>query len=230
MTICILKDAETGPFMDYRRDKYNYIQIRERSLEIAAKLGFNPSDALPLLDDSLALRPIDAIVSRSLALLCVVVASYGFGRQDVIQRWLSSEHLVDCLTSDEKDFLFNGETTYASEYKSREECLWAFTWALGFHDEFSFSSYCQPTLSAMFPRFTEGESSSDFRSRSRLRSELDIVTQLDLAYCIHWCLTENKLQGSRKRAATESYVVIQRRHALEWMLSQEDWNRISLDT
>lgn len=216
--------------MNYRRDNADYEAMRAESERVAKTLGYPIHSGLPRLDDSLVLRPQDEIASRALALLCVVVRAYGFSSDTNVREWIKSENLARHLTPDEEHFLYHGDQTKVTELKTREECLWAFAWVLGFHDSLEFGEYCQPTLSSFFPRFNEGETSEKFRSRCRLRPLSEILAKADLAYCLHWAIREGQLKQKRLKVAVHPYVVIERRHALEWMLSREHWDDVSLDT
>ena len=86
-------------------------------------------------------------------------------------------------------------------------------------------------LSAVFPDLKQNEPGKAFRDRAELRAESTIIEQCDLAYSIHWAIVDTELKKTQLPAqAVEPYVVIERRRALEWMLTDECWEDISLDT
>lgn len=53
---------------------------------------------------------------------------------------------------------------------------------------------------------------------------------LDYYLCIHWKIVESNLSGEPLVLPVDSYVIVKRRLALEWILYGEDWEDISLDT
>ncbi len=66
--------------------------------------------------------------------------------------------------------------------------------------------------------------------KARLRSDDQIVSAADLAYCLHWAIRQSELEGKRPPGKVPPYVVVERRRALEWLLSDEDWDDVPLDT
>lgn len=57
-----------------------------------------------------------------------------------------------------------------------------------------------------------------------------ILSELDLAYCLNWALRELSIRGRRILGPVKSHIVLERRTALEWIVSDEDWEEITLDT
>lgn len=202
--------------------------IRERSLSIARKLGYETNVSLPLLDEDVRLRPAHVVVDRTLALHAVVACSYKFDSGKAI-KWLDQESLITSVTPAERAFTEKGEGRI-STFQSQVEGLWAFSWALRVVPALDFSKACDDSLVRLLPNLKTGESSMRFRQQASLRSLEEIVSACDLAYCLHWAVNQALLDGVPTPGKVPAHVVIERRRALEWVLSEEEWDAVSLDT
>lgn len=206
----------------------DFQKIRNESLRKAKKLGYETNPALPLLDSSLSLRPVDEVISRSLALFGVVAGSYGFDKKSAIS-WIMQECATDQLAETEREFLVSGEGDSAY-FQSQVEGLNAFAWALGVVKSMHFDSVCDNTLIKLFPDIKNGKSSSEYRDQSQLRSIEEILSVCDLAYCLHWAVRDADVNNRDLPGCVASHVIVERRRALEWMLTTKDWDEVSLDT
>ncbi|KJZ13313.1 hypothetical protein TW85_13940 [Marinomonas sp. S3726] len=206
----------------------DFQKIRKKSLASAKKLGYEVNPALPLLDDDLELRPQEEIVARSLALFAVIASSYGFDKSSAIQ-WLEQEGCIEYLSESERDFIENdeGDTAY---FQSQVEGLNAFAWVLGVVKSIPFDSVCDNTLIRRFPDIKNGKSTSDYKAQSVVRSIDKIISACDLSYCLHWAIVDSGMNTRELPGDVGGHVIIERRRALEWMLSTTDWDEIGLDT
>lgn len=68
---------------------------------------------------------------------------------------------------------------------------------------------------------------ADFIQKNPLRPIEEVLQQLDLLYCLHWLLREDDPVIKRKVSLD---IVIERRHVLEWLISDDSWYDVSLDT
>ncbi len=201
--------------------------IRKKSLETARKLGYLMSASLPLLDEDIQVRKKEDVIARALTLNCILACSFGFPRNKAIN-WLVREGLRESLTLHEQTFLENGQVN--SGFSLQVEGLWVLAWSLGFVHTLDFSSYCGNELVGFFPNLKEEESSSNFHNKSILRPAEDIIAACDLAYCLHWATKEMEIRGEKPRGKVKPYVIMERRRALEWLLSDYDWDGVPLDT
>jgi hypothetical protein len=98
-------------------------------------------------------------------------------------------------------------------------------------DELDFGRRCDDDFIAKLPNLKTGEPAAGFRRRARLREADEIGAELDLAYCLHWAVREASLAGNAPPPGmVPSYVVVERRRALEWLAGKDDWDATSLDT
>jgi hypothetical protein len=204
-------------------------QVRAQSLAVASSLGYPVNINLPALDISDSVPTLAEAKERLLVLYAVVSFSYGLGREDAIN-WLKQEGLFDDLAPSELVFL-TGQTTRAQKNSMqwRVEGIWALAWAVSIHETLDFSDSCSDSFIAMLPDLKRGESSRSL-SNLRMRNFEDIVAKCDLAYCLHWGAREAELSGNPIPRAVPINVILERRRALEWLVSDQDWDEVNLDT
>jgi hypothetical protein len=200
--------------------------IRKRSLEIATRWGFPIHPKLPFFDVLPNARSQEEVVQRLLCLFAVVICTFGADRLE-IRAWLMREGLLRCLSNAEKRFL-SADEGKSDEFQVMIEGMWALAWALGLVNELDFETYCAKDFADLFPNIQE--SSADLRAKAKLRPYEDIYAACDLAYCLQWGLRDAELRGAPQPGKLWDYAVRERRRALQWLISNEPWDEISLDT
>lgn len=208
-----------------------FSNARIRSKRILDNLGYEFSESLPLLDNAEMMRDRTTVTSRILGLHAAVALAYGYDeRQGVIRSWLASENLSDHLTPLESQFV-SGAVELFPIMQWRVEALFALAWACKITD-LSLLDLVPDELVMWFPKISQSESPDNFRNRIELRTPADLVLELDLLYCLASAKTDLHLCGTidRNPSSLDLRSVQQRRHALEWLLSDLDWEDISLDT
>lgn len=203
-------------------------RIREQSIHTAKQLGVDVSSTLPLLDARPEMRSADEAVSRSLAMNAAAAIAYGFDKAKVTA-WLNQEALTDSLSEQEKRFVFEG-MGQPDRFKVQVESIWALAWAMRITNELNFTKDCDNRFVTMLPNLKQSQSSADFRKKANPRPLEQVVAACDLAYCLHWAIRQAELSGKQPPANLKPYVVVERRRALEWLLSKDAWDEISLDT
>jgi hypothetical protein len=161
-------------------------------------------------------------------LTAVAAASYGFDRAKALA-WLRQEELETSLTNTELHFLEKGEGR-PQLFQAQIEGMWALAWALGLVPQLDFWKDCDSRFVAQLPNLKISQSSAELRSKAKLRPTDDVVAACDLAYCLHWTIRQAEIEGKQPRTGLKPYVVVERRRALEWLLSSESWDSVSLDT
>lgn len=206
----------------------DFEQIRVQSLQTAVAWGYPANPSLPLFDRSAVVRSCDEIVDRMLEMLCLAACAFGLDGQRA-RAWLDRECKIDTLALEERQFLLIQQGD-ARRLAQQIEGLWALAWSVGGVSDFCFDRPCAADFVVRLPNVDEGESSSTFRGAARLRPDSEIVAAADLAYCLHWAIRELHLHNAKPPGAIAEYVIVERRHALEWLLSNDAWTDIHLDT
>lgn len=205
--------------------------IRENSRRLAAELGYEFNEHLPVLEEIRVARTADEVVDRILCLQVTIACAYGFSRSRAVA-WLDQERLADRLAASEQSYLHHEKSPESPLFKTRIESLWALTWFAGYHANLDFGAYCSDSFIALFPDIKQSESADTFRAKARLRSTDELEQALDLAYCLHWAVRDGNLKGRRVvgKNQIKEYVIIERRRALEWLAGDDAWDDVPMDT
>ena len=199
-----------------------------QSVDRAAKAGIVIPTALPLLETSLRVRSQGEAAARLFCLHAVVAASYGFDNVRALE-WLRREGLDALLVDAELSFLQSGNGN-PQVFQTQVECMWALAWALSLVGQMDFWTDCDDRFVTLMPNLKVGERIAETQRKLRLRRDDDLVSACDLAYCLHWAVRQAALEGKQPPARLKAHVVVERRRALEWLLSDERWDAVSLDT
>lgn len=205
--------------------------VRTRSLEIIDSLGYKISSSLPLLESLSVRRDDKAIMGRMLSLYGVVALSFGWDhRLAAVTAWLAKEGLVEYMTPIESKFTL-GDTIQIGPMQSRIEALFALAWACDLA-KYSILDPVPKDFVALFPSIARATPTADFRNRIRHRASEDIFQALDLLYCLNSAKTDLYLRGEVDQCLScpNLCALQQRRWALEWLISEVEWEEIELDT
>lgn len=202
-------------------------KLRQGSWEVVKNLGFVANEALPLLDDLTIRRSKDEVVDRVFAIHCLGASSFGFDRQKALA-WLEREGSLEVLTSTEREFL-SGSQMNPTPFMEQIEGMWALCWSLNVVPDLDFSKPCSDDFVKLLPDLKKDEAGAAFRGKASLRDSEEVVAKCDLAYCLHWGVVHAGLTRKLKKAI-KPYVIVERRRALEWLLSEESWDEVPLDT
>jgi hypothetical protein len=203
--------------------------IRLVSLLEVRRLGYLENPDLPLGAAEIVFRTRDEIVDRALALSCAVAVANN-SNPAVALAWLEREGLLASLTDAERHWLTRPSEHARARFSAQEEALLSLVWSLSFARSLDFTRYCDPSLAAYFPKIRDGESSERFRDAAVLREATELASMVDLAYCLHWSIRDSQLRRRPTPGVVEPYVVEERRRGLEWLVSDQGWDEISLDT
>lgn len=208
--------------------RHDLAMIRQQSLATATSFGMTVNQSLPLLESCSIERTADEIIGRALCIHALAACAYGFNNKKAMA-WLEREGLWSSLTMQEILFLdkLDGPRT---RYQHRVEALWAMSWSLSIVSKMDLLVGCDPSFVLILPNLKSNESSLEYKSKAKLRDEIEIVSRADLMYCLHWSLQNAAITHSHASPRIPLYAVEQRRLALDWILSSEEWEEISLDT
>jgi len=206
-------------------------RIRLRNQKRARKLGYEINPQLPVLDPEPSVRTATEATDRLLCLNAVVACSHGCPKRDA-QRWMTEHHLTSALTDSEQAFLSEELTTeqVRAEFQDQVEALWALAWGLKLVRKLNFAKECSDKLVKLLPDPRVNTPLNEFRERCTLRSASELVQATDLAYCLHWSIRQASLTGQPPPGRVPPTVVVERRRSLEWLIGEDNWDDLSLDT
>ena len=207
---------------------FDPVASRQQAWQKVTAAGFRINPSLPPMESSAQVRPIGEVAQRVFCLLAVAAYSHGFPLR-AAQLWLDRENLASSLSRRERELLAG----------SRKDLVWGrvqinplyvLSWCTSLVQTLDLEGNMPDDLVDQFPDLRKPESSDAVRSRMSLRSDSEIQTQRDFAYCLHWAWRDATLTGNRKLPPDGLMVIAERRKALEWIVDGGDWNEVSLDT
>lgn len=198
---------------------------RRASLHYLRTLSIEPPQHLPVLDAD-RLRDTSAASARMLCIVACGAVAYGFPRERA-SSWLLREGLSSSLEIEERKFLASAESR-PEPFQWQIEGAYSLAWALGLQSHLDLRHPCGADFVHAMPNLKIDESSATVRRNAQLRSLGEVVQAADAAYLIDWLLQDRA--SSKVKHIFEPNVVRERRRALDWLLSEDRWYAISLDT
>lgn len=108
--------------------------------------------------------------------------------------------------------------------------MWALAWAADTVPEIDFWRDCSESFVTFLPNLNTGETTTRTKQQAAQRPGEQIIAACDLSYCLHWIIRDALLNDGELPRDLKPYVVIERRRALEWVISEDAWDLVSLDT
>lgn len=215
-------------------------RLRDQTQERLVQLGFPVVPPhLPILwepTDGYSLRPIRDIIARTVVLNVAVAVSYGMPR-DLARRWITDNVVGDALSPLEAAVVDGDEAVDLAEIQVQVEAIWAFAWVLSLGEELSPNALCPEDLVSRVPDLKKNESVARWKERTGVvrRSPDDVMSELDLHYCMTWGLAESNLKRLSPPGRIDQYAIWQRRRALEFSVAErawthDEWDDIDLST
>ena len=207
-------------------------KIKHKNTKYLRGIGIDVIDHLPFIDLN-SFRDKKDIAKRCLVMAALLQLHFD-APNDFIENWLVENNLIQYLSPNEKHIL----STKHNELKDQEqsdlywtiEGIWALAWVGKKHDNLSFNTEVENSLSNMLPSFEKNESGIGFIDEFNIRSEKEIFTKLDQFYRAHWFARNNNL-NENPNSIVNIDIIMERRKALEWACNnKEEWDEISLDT
>lgn len=199
--------------------------LRDRQIPI------NPH--LPHVEDEIECqaRSTEEVAWRAMALLLVAVKGEGL-EQDIVEQILADYRLAPHLSPEEQDFVANLDPSEHQriQFSWRYEAAWTLLWALGYVAELG-----EPTAICDVPmavQLMQQRPPEQFIADAKLRSQGEILDATDLIYRTHWAVVDARLKGQEAPADLIPGVVMERHHALNWLVGYLDqpWDQVSTDT
>jgi hypothetical protein len=202
--------------------------MREQSWKFVEEHGLSRNDQLPALDEVLVKVSMAELAGRLLCMHASVAAAYGLNTALAMQ-WLEDEGLASDLVPFERQFL-SGDISQQFAVQNEVCSIQALAWSCGLLDDKCLLSPLPQDFVKLLPDLRRNEPSKSFRQRLKFREKIEIVGFLDQTYCLHWALRDAQL-GSKKTPLVRWLPAVEaQRHALEWLSTGGDWDKVSLDT
>jgi hypothetical protein len=201
--------------------------IRAKSHAEAARLGYSINPALPLMATPIVIRPVEEVVTRILCIHAISAAAHNFSRPKALE-WVRAQGLMRSLAPSEVVFLEGGGDI--ATMQCRVDALFALAWATQIQEKLNFEMECPETLAGSLPNLETAGSVVAFRQKVSLRSDPEIIAMADLAYCLHWSIRDAILRRQRSSGRLHPIYVIERRRAFEWLMGEDAWDDVELNT
>lgn len=184
--------------------------------------------SLPVIENTAQakLRSKEEVVRRAIALWAVYRRAKGFRAglgEDII-----ANH---DFTPAERAFLSSPSPPKSdrNNFSWRCEALYVLLWSAGLT-----ASLDQPTALTSIPELQRilSQGPEQLLAKAKPRSVHEILDQADLIYRYHWAVRNAKLEGQPPPAGLSADVIVERHHALNWLIGYMDqaWDDVSTDT
>jgi hypothetical protein len=207
-------------------------KIKKNNTKYLKSIGVDVIDHLPWLDITTPRRESD-VAKRCLILAAILQMHFG-APKDFVKDYLNENNLLDAISPKEREIIEKGYENLKDQEKTNLywsiEAVWALAWVGSMHQELTFNTSVESSLSSMLPNFQEKESPNEFIKNFRIRSKKEIFKQVDIFYRAHWFARDNDLNG-KTSPSVDLDIIMERRKALEWVFDREEtWDEVSLNT
>ena len=206
---------------------------KDRSIAILKAENVPFLEHLPLIatEAESTRRTTEQVATRAMALCIVAVKGEGL-EQEIIDQLIDDYKLASAFTPKEKEFIENPHPTQHDriQFAWRYECYWVMLWALGYIDKLERpDKICDVKLAVSFLR---KNGRAGFLKKSKLRSQSEILDAADLIYRYHWAVVDARVNNRDAPAGLDGGVVMERHHALNWLIGymDQEWDDVSTDT
>jgi Domain of unknown function (DUF4272) len=209
------------------------LERKARSVAILKSEGVPTIDWLPVIEsvETAHRRSTEEVATRAIA-LCLVAAKAEGLEQSPFDNALAAYQVNRNLSPREAAFVVDPHPSELerAQFLWRYECYWVLLWALGYvHELGRPDKICNvPVAVSMLVDRGRGR----FIGESRMRLQSEILDQADLIYRYHWATEDARIKTQEVPRGLDSGVVLQRHHALNWLISENafPWDDVSTDT
>jgi hypothetical protein len=191
----------------------------------------------PLISEpELRMRAPQEIAARAFALLAVAVRAESLNSgeplapQTLFQRLPAAQA---ALTPQERDFLADAQPSpeAIAKFGWRYEAVYLLEWALGLVDALPFpAAICDVPLTSR-TLLQAGDLQGALHA-ARMRPDSEILDALDQHYRLHWVVRQAQVQEQPVPAGLDRGVLMERHHALNWLVRFEgsEWDDVDTPT
>jgi hypothetical protein len=178
-------------------------------------------------------RTADEIARRCLALHCVIAASHGVEKGDLVA-WLKEDQLWESVSPIEQRFLLNDSPTEKETTNAtwRVEAQVGLLWSIGkIPDLGTLSEQCNtaPMVDAI-PDL--GTSTAGFVESAELRSSELVSEEYEKVYDAHWKARDAVRRNTSAPDGVDLGIVQERHYGFNWLTGYcgQEWDAITTDT
>lgn len=231
-----LKTVEIG---EDDRSNIEALNRKMNSISILQQQGIPYIDELPPLPSSydIAGKTYDEIAKRAIALcICCNYASdivsnkkkkYIKESKKFFNKLLDKYNVKDIMTKEERELFEKGNHDVAVQISWQFEGCAILLWALGLLEHISY-----PDTLVNPDEITSIISScnnySEFVQKCAFRPVEEILDLADLTYRYNWYCVDAQIEGEEPKINSE--IVVERYRALKWLLTDEKWDKVDINT
>lgn len=215
-----------GPLFDDQplRKQWAEDVLRAEGVPINASLPVIESEA------EVTLRSAREVADR-LAALCIVAAHGADLDIELTARLLTELGGATLLTPAERAFLLDGRPSNHArlQFAWRYEAAWVLFWAL----QLTEGPLGPPRAVCNVDVLADTISRTANLTQHDLRPAEEILNEADLIYRYHWAIRQAGIDGQEAPAGLHPDVVMERHHALNWLIrygDNADWDEVPTDT
>lgn len=191
----------------------------------------NPTAMFTDSEAETTLRTQDQVVDRALALCFLGLKSEGMPPAQLAEID-KAYHISSKLTPEERAYVTAPHPTEQQRTNAnwRYEGLHVLLWSLGYVPALAYPDRMCDVAPDV--KIIHDLSEEQFRERAKLRGKREILDQADLILRLDWACTEARLKKQPAPGGLNSEVVVERHHALNWLIGYgaQEWDDVSTDT
>ncbi|MEW4454360.1 DUF4272 domain-containing protein [Bremerella sp. JC817] len=212
-------------------------QRKEATEQQLATLGIPTLPSLPPVvgECEVQLRSAEEVARRTLSLLVVAIRAEMLAEKQPVPQEEMRRRLplaFESLTPDETTFMQTDMPDQQSvmNFVWRYEALFLLQWALGHFDTLPFPEEICDVPAVV--RDILDRDAAEMIATAKLRPAAEILEAVDLHLRLHWATTEIRQRKQKPPSNINTSVLIERRHALNWLICFEDadWDDVSIPT
>jgi len=249
MTLININEQQYNEIIDYMKKNHECLnnineteqqknrRIKNNQYLIENNITANVNLLCYINDDNITIKSIDEICKRAIACLITIQIACDINNGnykealDFFIPLYKKYGVENNLTSKEKRIVngnYNRQDIIDMDWCY--ESYWTLCWCLGLVDDIKNASVlcdCNKAISI----FKSSKSFDEFKSKCKIRSINEILDMHDLYFRYNWAINNKKIDESTSIGNLNISNVIERRRALEWIISSEnDWSNILLNT
>ena len=214
---------------------------RKKTIEKLREQGVMVNEHFSLLEsvEEVTFKSEDEIMKRIIAAFTAIQVACSINNGENYEE--SVNIMLDVMKKckgNESDFLDKERRIMENNFSKQDvidvawtyECVFMLLWAVGYKaDKYDLdaSNICNVDMVI----YEIKNIMNDIACKPKLIKKEKIMDALDLFYCYHWACVEKQIHPETPIGNLNHSVVVERRRALEWLISDEaDWFDIQLHT